>query len=801
MRSVLSVEGKSRAVRMLVLAGLVVLLAGAGAQAGVVVVRAPAGEEEVRPVAGATVTLWEETEDDAVLLGRWETGDEGRVELPNGPLGRASLLVVTAPGFARRDVEPGGDRERLTVDLDPGLARDLVVVDHRGRPVPRYRWSALPLGRVEDDLRLAVMAAVEADRFGGGGAERQPWGRFALEIEGTAVHEERPLDGATTMRGLEDDEYLLLVGAPGLGVQARRFLAAGEGPVVVRLPDPATCEPVVVPDRETGQPLAGVVPTPLPVIAEGPWKVAWPAWPTGPDGLLPTACPSWVPWVGPSTAILVAEDHAPRFGWEARRDPGGGWVMDAGVVLEGQARDREDEPLAGARVVVTVGGLERSAEVDANGRFRIEGVPRGSAHLQLLDRDGQVLLARELDTRSRDRLRLDLSLGKGLVFRLLREGEPWTGVRVAVLQPGDRNDFRVLATGTPAADGLVRLPVWFGGEEGDEDVPDDLQVAILDDRQVINVPLPGRGLLGWLRSFFTDEEPRELDVSGRTVEGRVLDADTEDPIEGAFLVAYRYGHCLPVIVDRGSPLYVPALRGYFRACKGVYAYTAADDEGRFRLFLPAEEEVLSAEGPPDPYGEEDAAPWADESRRVSELLPGEPVVFRLHRSAAIRVRVVTPDGQLPPTCSVGWQHVAEGPEAASSLSPCRPDGTEIYPPPGVPVLIFAEAADYARVFEGPLALSPGRREEITLTLARPGKIRLEMAEPPTLGGRPWLPPGTLRDAAGRDMLPLATVKGSADLRTVEFSNLPPGKYVVEVGGERRRVTLEEGQEVTIRIGE
>ncbi len=781
----------------LVAAAIAVGMAAGGAPARALAVRVlgPGGEDGL-PLEGARASLWSIDErENHVLLGRVGTNADGVANLPRVGKGRHAL-VVWADGHVRREIELDGEpRARLDVRIERGASRTLRIRDEAGRPVRRIRLTVVP-EEILSGSRIAVLSLAR-DLQGPGvrklGAARGGSVEFALEGYRPRVLASETGDYAVD--GLAEGRHRVLVGAPLFGVQQVIVGTEKREPVVVVL-DRTRCHEVRIVDRRTGHGIEGAFAASLPAFAEGPWARIWPAWRSGVDGRLVVRCPdsrrrlaSWV-----DETVIAADGYAPT-------------VLDAseevstihlgrGGRISGTAMDTDQVPLVGRRLVATVEGFVRRATVDASGRFAIDGVPEGIVDVQLLDpEDGSWIAARRLEVRRDGEYVVDFTPGRPLHLVVRRNGRPWSEVAVTLVTE-QAAELSVLDVGRTDRSGHVRLSM----PEGNAGKPG---LVFSDGRQTLSAPLPEKPLLRRVAevALRRSDEPLEVEFPGRFIEGEVVDAGTGEPLAHRPVVA-RGGAgslCRAVLVDTTSPLYVDDLRGLASVCNGEYAEAGTDSRGRFRIFVPDRFRYLEARG-------DALVPGLDayESmvREIAELPDDEPVTFRLQRAGGLRVTVTDASGAVPDGCVVRWRVAAWGPGGNAVAAACGEPDAQLSPPPDTPVLVVARAPGLAPAVEGPLVFTAGGRKPVRLILRRGGtlRVRFDAGLLPRLDGRAYLPPGVVRDSAGRDWTMIVVPDVSAAARELVFAPLPPGRWTVQLGKERETVRLREGEEVVVELG-
>lgn len=414
-----------------------------------------------------------------MLRGNTE-GHVGRLKKPVrrsnpalGPRPGAEPPAAPEPGPARPDPSPGGDggaqagpspaadpeaphaRPRRRAPLSPVLLALLLFLlpgVPGGSPIgpppapsaPATVLAALEI-RVQDGRGAPVPGAVLQVRGGPERAMTDARGDARLVLEAPAGHLAR---FSVERAGFERND-------------GEVALAAGPNRVTIALREGGRLEGLVVDDE--GHPLEGAVVLARPTSDEGrePWRRE-----TDADGRFSF------------DTLALGEQRvdidADRMEQTTRRvmasltagDPVRFALHRTGLI-DGRVVDADDAPVAGARVTLAGSGVwpPRDLETDAEGRFRVEGVPGGVYELRAAS-PGRVSEPREgILLAAGGHAEVDLVLGPAFALsgRVLEAG---TGVAVAgaeVLVAEDALSFspraaRTAADGTYRVDGLRGVP-------------------------------------------------------------------------------------------------------------------------------------------------------------------------------------------------------------------------------------------------------------------------------------------------------------------------------------------------------
>lgn len=364
------------------------------------------------PLAGASVVLAAPgrrvaagTTDAAGRFGPWPAG------LPGEPVQVSVALEGYAAALEGLPALPaGGLPTELELRLEAAAPWQGLVVDRAGQPV-----AGAEVAYTADGIAGREPARTTSDAEGRFALPPPPppapGRRIVLVAQHAGARAALPLRPAQPAPA-----SLQLVLEPGLEVRGRVAGSDGEaraGVRVVLLPafDAAPAgrtgepDPLMLAANALGEPLGSAL--------------------SGADGTFALRSPSSGVWRLQAEVTGTSPAPGPAFTVdEALRAQGvldvGTLVLDAEHVLEGEVRDARGEPCAGVVVTVRseVAARPRAATTDAQGRFRLAGLPAGTSRLLL---DGQP--AGEVALPAAQPLRRVLPEAARLRVRA-REGEP-----------------------------------------------------------------------------------------------------------------------------------------------------------------------------------------------------------------------------------------------------------------------------------------------------------------------------------------------------------------------------------------
>lgn len=589
------------------------------------------------------------------------TRGDGTAVLTLGPA-KASRLVVTAPGQIPAEIDPPAGAE-ITVRLDPGSARTLIVRDSQGQEGANtvVMVDGFPTGTTGNDGRLTVAtrpgqtARLEAfapdGRRGWAELPPSPAATVSLRIEKPsrlagrvlALPGRRPLadalvwtaeDPGAAVRTRADGGYDL----PLSGGEPARLQAAARGYAMAALPGPApgtragftfTLHPAVAlasgrvldaNERPVQSAEVTLLPSSFGADAEslvaGP-EIA-PRATTGPNGRfqferLPVG--RWDLHVTARGFLAVTVNGVDIPSGKATADLGT-VLLKTAATLTGRVVGPGGQPVAGARVArlnhdpaatrlaMAVGSPSLAVLSAADGLFELGGLTPGEPLDLRVEREGfrPVTLSDVETGAERPPLEVRLEPASRLRGRVQDEaGDPVEGARVLVLMPRSAEP-RIMATAAADARGAFEI---YGLKPG------PVRVTALAD--------------GWLPAPAAEAEipadgaPSEVELllaRGAALEGVVTGPDGL-PAASATVRAVRETPGLPLPPGVGAP------------------ETTTDGDGRYRLEgLPEGPVRISA-------AHADHAP----ALREIDVQPGSNRLdLEFGRGLAVAGRVVDADG-------------------------------------------------------------------------------------------------------------------------------------------------------------
>jgi RNA polymerase sigma factor (sigma-70 family) len=301
---------------------------------------------------------------------------------------------------------------------------------------------------------------------------------------------------------------------------------------------------------------------------------------------------------------------------------------------------------------------------DADGRFRLDGLPEGETLWLQVQDDRYALTTFPASVGAAEPLTVTLAGPRLLTGRVVAEdtGRPLGGARVSVVVGPERktqDHYTALAAAPDAA--AAAPPVEMDGR-ADADGRFQLRLPPEEAYHVYVNPPEGATCLGrhGNLAWADGETARKLTVVlpvGVEVRGRVVEEDGR-PIDGACVsyVAYESRSNLPSRDNLPSRQVRP-----FRADQLLFSDTAAvtGADGHFRIVVPTGPSALRVIGPTADYRQHDYAyqpcpecgkehmRFVEHARVAFDLAPGarpDPVRVTLRRGTAVAGRAVGPDG-------------------------------------------------------------------------------------------------------------------------------------------------------------
>jgi carboxypeptidase family protein len=756
-----------------------------------------------------------------------ETAADGRFRLAPLPAGSLTL-TATADGLGRRRLpieltEASREVDLGALTLEDGLALHGFVRDRRGRPVADAHVTTT--GADAEDTSAAdgsfLLAGLEPGRY-----------RLVAQAPGvgTAEHEAEPGDEAVVLVLQETGRITGVVvdgsGAPVSGYQVivrpPPSPASPIGPRRVKdvdrpdgrfsLGDLAAgtyVVQIVAPDREPGS-LPNVIVGPGSAVDVGTVRLGAGAIVRGTvvdaagagiAGAMVTAAPPrhMVPGATaeagsgaggafelrgvPAGSVRVVARHPDYAEGEARIEvePARG-PLEARVVLRrgarvtGHARHRDGSPVAGSVAILVVGTgplpftSSGAAPIAADGSFLLEHVPAGHARLTLVIGPGASNgPEREVDLRESETATVAFELREVLVTgRVSRAGTPAPGLRIHVSDDGppDRAPFSPAPPLGRSSSPERRLAVTRedGSYELIVDQPGKVRLALQSADGSLRLPARVVEIPD------VEQHVVDLDLPGVVVAGRVVDSQTDRPLDHATLLAEprRQG-------SDAQPL-----------------TTATSADGRFQLEVDPGQYRLSAQ----------AAGYSAATTEVDVKEPGvADLQLPLIRGGTLRGRVL--DARCRPALDGIVRALSKTPGAAVATAQVLPDGRF-----ELSGLTDTDLTLVARSDSGGFALRsgvPSGPEEVTLVLRRGGRVQLRLLGPEgapvagayvsvsRIGGvaSPGITPSSTSDGSG-----LAEVLSPAGEVEVRASKLDGATLVA---GGAATVLVPEGGTTTVEV--
>jgi protocatechuate 3,4-dioxygenase beta subunit len=437
------------------------------------------------------------------------TSDDGSFTLENVPPGQTQL-VVNAPGFTTGrvsglSVEDGKALDNVDVGLETGVKLTGRVTGPDGAPLSGVSVS-------EDDMAGGGRVMRVNTGVGGGGAVTDPNGEYTID-------------------SLEPGEKTFTFNRSGyLGDQKTVALSGKEARLDAQLSSGQPAVGQVV--TEAGAPVADASVS-ASSAAEGFGQRTGRSDANGNfqfEGLAPGHYTFTASKNG--YAPGVARDFDISTGAQVRV------VVMSGGIITGHVTGLSEHDLTTATVVANNTNGNASSPVDSSGNYRIEGAPTGTVRLSA--RTGQMFGAGgrstqvttvQVDAGSTATANLEFKNDTSVSGRVTRVGQPVPNAMVAFM---------------PRSGGVTTRA------SGSTDGSGAYQMTGLDDAtytvQVVD--------MSRITPFTTTYEVKgsgtfDIDITGATVRGRVVDATTSEPLEGVH-VEIRAGGNEGYLAGRGA---------------------------------------------------------------------------------------------------------------------------------------------------------------------------------------------------------------------------------------------------------
>ncbi len=465
-------------------------------------------------------------------------------------------------------------------------------------------------------------------------------------------------------------------------------------------------------------------------------------------------------------------------------------VLPAGGAIEGRVLDATGAPRAGAVVSAFSAEVAGKAEVDADGRYAIRGLPAGQAFVFV---EGMDEAKRSGPAGFRT---VSVRDGETTVLDFIEREEPRPVVVTGLVR----------RRGTPLPGATLGFAPVGGAilEQRSAETDRDGAYRVLLPPGRHRVVYGGYAMVGELLVPAGVAEARfDLDLPPGAIRGRVVDAGTGEPIARARVTAARASSSAAAVPGPppggGDGLAAELLRA-----AGGSDTTRAD--GTF--------EILDV--PPGAYDVTATLP-SHGSGRVAGVTVGdaavEGLVLRVARGATLRGLVVDPEGRPAPGIEVDAAPGAGRLEVSSLMGAPegRSDESGAFAIEGLPPGSYWLVTMPGKLEGGPVTATrvdfrgDGTDEPVRIVLPRTGSLLATIARP---DGEP-AEGATLdiRDAAGGTIfVSFAQLFGltAAGDGTVHLADIAPGRYLVAARlGERASepvpVEVRPGEETPVRL--
>lgn len=454
--------------------------------------------------------------------------EDGSFTLENVPAG-AKVIVASAPGYAAGrlnvDVEEGKTVTGVEIELDPGVRLIGKVTGPSGAPLSDVRVRVAPSATGSFAVRGTERTAT-TDASGEYVLDSLEAGEETI-VFSHARH--APLSKTVTLKGAE--------------TRLDAQLSAGHRVTGVVVTDSgAPVAEAEVEARHAGAPIqlartnaSGTFE--LESLADGRYRF--------------TA-------MKPGYADGIVEDVDVSAGAPVRI------TLAAGGTLYGRVTGLSAQELSGAMVEANSGGRFASAAVDANGSYRMEGVPAGTVRVSasvmpmtMMGRRTSGVQTVELEVGGTQQVDLAFRSDVVLRGRVTRNGAPLADATISFMPTGSQS--LPSSGGTTDAQGQYSVS---GLEEG------EYTAYVLDMQRLspYSTPVQVRGSATF-----------DIDYSTGTVRGRVIDAATSEPVANASVQLRNTEQSTPFRMARAAVTDNAGTFIFDSVSPGTYVATASKD--------------------------------------------------------------------------------------------------------------------------------------------------------------------------------------------------------------------------------